>query len=1181
MKSTLLFLILIASVTFLFAGKGYDVTFSKASNDTYDLKFNLADYQFSNVSLKDVTYTRILFEGSIVSKEKGYASLPFIHASLQLGTNKNVSLLVTGKEYKDYYLEYPLVPSRGVIYRDQDPDEIPFEINPASIVDELYPADIARQTDPFIIRDVRGITIYVNPFRYNAAKNILRVYSSVTVQLTENNTLPINPLMGKNKILSVMNGIYRSVFINYQSNRDDLTIGEAGDILVICTSRDETAIDSFIEWKRQKGFLVTKEVVATGTNVKSLIQNQYDANNNLLYVQLVGDWPDIKSETLGYAAPMDPQLGCVVGSDEFADICIGRFSTNNENHVTIQVNKVIDYEKTPEVGGLWYDTFTGLASNQGPGDDNELDYEHIDVIYYDKLDPFTYNSFYPIYDPSAYPTMVNNAINTGTSIINYCGHGSSTSWITSGFSNSNVANLTNEHKLPFIISVACNNGDFHQTYGDCFAETWLKKENGGAVMFLGASISQPWDPPMRGQDYFMDILIGGYDYTAHSGQSGINTTEQRTTVGAIIFNGLTLMCIESGEQSDWETAKTWNTFGDPSMQVRTAPPEPVNLSNTLIMTGVPFKTMVTSNSIPVEGAMVTLSEAGEYFHGVTDATGSVSITHTLAPGYALVVVTGFNMETFYQTITVIHPSGAYVVFEYHEVNDRQGNGNNMIDYAETVKLSVALTNVGSDDANNVIATLSTNDVYTTINDNQENHGNILAGETVFVADAFEISMAGDVPDLHTIIFDITTEADNWTSSFMDVAHAPILKYGSYVISDPTGNNNGKLDPGETAELQITIENIGSSATYNVIGELIANSTYIDISQSSMNYGQIDGGSNGQQYYEIASDAATPPGHSVSFDFNMTANYGISGTGNFYFAVGQIPVLIIDMDGNNNSASKMITCLDNLSIGSEYTTAIPTDLELYASVFLCLGIYPDNHSLLSSEGQQLADYLNKGGNLYMEGGETWAYDQTTPVHGLFNISGLDDGISDMSNVIGQAGTMCDGMDYVYSGDNNYIDHLEPIGSAVPIFRNSSPDYGCGIAYSTITYKTIGSSFEFGGLIDGTSTKDLLMYKYLIFFGIDVIWRGTDEIIADEPGFSVYPNPVTSNVYIAIRLIETANVRLELYNLGGQKVYTIIDSEILAGNHVIDFKINSIFESGIYFLRYITNSLTKTQKLVILH
>ena len=297
------------------------------------------------------------------------------------------------------------------------------------------------------------------------------------------------------------------------------------------------------------------EVVATGTNVKTLIQNAYDANNNLLYVQLVGDWADIKCDASG-GSPMDPQLGCVVGSDEVADITIGRISSNSPSDVTVQIDKIINYEKNPETGAGWYSAAIGIASSQGPGDDGENDNEHIQVIWDNKLDPFTYNDFSPIYDPSANISMVNTAVNNGASIINYCGHGSPTSWGTTGFSNSNVANLTNGDKLPVIFSVACNNGNF-QDPGDCFAEAWVKKENGGAVLFLGATISQPWNPPMRGEDYFNDILIGGYDYSAYPQQNGISTTEQRTTIGAIVFNGLAVMTAESGNSDDWETVKTW------------------------------------------------------------------------------------------------------------------------------------------------------------------------------------------------------------------------------------------------------------------------------------------------------------------------------------------------------------------------------------------------------------------------------------------------------------------------------------------------------------------------------------------------------------------------------------------------------------------------------------------------
>ncbi|MFC2107262.1 C25 family cysteine peptidase [Bacteroidota bacterium] len=1179
--------ILILSLAFLFSGflfaqNGYDLSYQQTSQEI-EITFDLGNYDVTRIKKDNDEFSNIVFDGSIVTTKKGFAELPYIHASVMLALDKNYSLEIIEADYEDISLNYPMLPSRGVIYRNQHPDDIPYVIDNESIIDAFYPEDIAVQTDPFIIRDIRGTNVYVHPFRYNAVQNILRVYKSVRVKLTQNNTTPINPLFNQSEsIVREFDGIYNSIFLNYEANRDDLTIGQYGDILVICTSRDEAAIEPFIQWKKEKGYNVTKEVVSTGTNVTSLIQTAYDNNNDLLYVQLVGDWPDIKSNTLnGGAPPMDPQLGCVVGSDTYADICIGRFSSNNASHVTLQVDKTIAYEKTPEMGGTWYDVATGVASAEGPGDDNEYDIAHNNVIYNDKLDPFTYNSFNTIYDPGASISNVNIAVNGGTSVINYTGHGSATSWGTTGFNNSSAQNLSNGSKLPFVVSVACNNGDFHRTSGDCFAEAWMKNDN-GAIVFLGASISQPWDPPMRGQDYFMDALIGGYDYTAHAGQNGISTTEQRTTIGAMVFNGLTLMCTEAGANQDWETAKTWNTFGDPSLQLRTAAPEVMALSNTTIMVGVDFATTVSAGVGPFEGAMVTISQGGNYFTAITDASGSVTIPQTFTPGDALLVVTGFNLETIYQTVTVAPSGGAFVIYEYHDINDAAGNNNGVIDYNETVKLGLALTNVGTSEATNVDVSLSTVDVYTTIIDGTEVFGTIGIGETVYLADVFEISVGADVPDMHNLAFDLVSTGDaSWNSSFSDMAHAPALGFVSCIVSDPNGNANGKLDPGETAELFVTVENAGSSEAYNVVGELSSTSAYIDIVQSNMNYGQITGGNNAVQTFEVTADAATPAGHSASFDFDMTADHGISAAHNFFMVIGQIPVIVVDLDGNNNSADAMMACFANLGVGAEMQTTFPSDLNLYGSVFVCLGVYADNHVLSTTEGQQLADYLNTGGNLYMEGGDTWFYDDATAVHPLFGITGTEDGGGDLGNIQGQAGTFTEGMDYTYSGDNNWIDHMTATGSAFVIFENQTPGYVTAVANEGSTYKTIGASHEFGGLDDGTFTKDDLMKEYLIFFGIDGIWTGVDDGASNHTDVAIYPNPAYTNARVALSLESPANVSIELYNQQGQNMYSISEREFSEGNHVVDLKEISTFNAGIYFVRITTGNKITTKKLVIMH
>ncbi len=312
-------------------------------------------------------------------------------------------------------------------------------------------------------------------------------------------------------------------------------------------------------------------------------------------------------------------------------------------------------------------------------------------------------------------------------------------------------------------------------------------------------------------------------------------------------------------------------------------------------------------------------------------------------------------------------------------------------------------------------------------------------------------------------------------------HAAIVEMVEYSISDASGNNNGKIDPGETVQITINVANIGSSDAYNIEGELLCVDPYLEVTSGMMTYGDIEAGSNGDQTFTATADINTPAGHSVNMNLILSGDMGLSGSAAFTEVIGQIPVLIIDLDGNTNSASEMEDAMAAYDMVAEYSTSIPSDLSLYSSIFLCLGIYSDNHTLSSGEGQDFADFLNDGGNLYMEGGDTWYYDTQTTVHSMFGVNATEDGSGDLSTVAGQSGTFTDGMSFSYSGDNNWIDHIEPTGSAVAIFKNQAPSYTTGVANDAGSYKTIAASHEFGGLDDGASTKADLMAKYLEYFG----------------------------------------------------------------------------------------------------
>ena len=215
--------------------------------------------------------------------------------------------------------------------------------------------------------------------------------------------------------------------------------------------------------------------------------------------------------------------------------------------------------------------------------------------------------------------------------------------------------------------------------------------------------------------------------------------------------------------------------------------------------------------------------------------------------------------------------------------------------------------------------------------------------------------------------------------------------------------------------------------------------------------------------------------------NSSGN-GPATTTNIVYSGSQIPALVVDLDPNNSSAPTIEATLLEIGIDAIIVTELPTVLNIYTSIFVCLGVYSTNHVLTIDEGIILANYITNGGYLYMEGGDTWYWDNPTAVHSLFNINAISDGSGDLSTIIGVEGTMTDEMSFTYSGENNWIDHIEPIGDAETIFNNTNPAYGTAVAYDSGNYKTIGVSHEFGGLDDEDFTKAELMTAYVEFFGL---------------------------------------------------------------------------------------------------
>jgi PKD repeat protein len=1020
----------------------------------------------------------------------GAPDVPKLTFSLIIPDRARMNFRIIASSYTDYE-NFDIAPSKGTLMRDVEPSKVPYQYGKVYKADQFYPASLVDTRDPHIIRDLRGQTILVYPVQYNPVTKILRVYSDITVEFYKAGDDGVNPLIRKDRGIKINRSfapVYAHEFLNFD-NFDYTPVPDYGNLLVICYSQFMSAIQPYVNWKNAIGFptklVNVSDIGTTASSIKTYIANYYNANG-LTFVLLVGDGPQIPTNTGGgLGGPSDNAYGYIVGNDHYADVFVGRFSAENVAQVQTQVQRTIDYEQNPQfLTDDWYSTVIGIGSDQGPGDNGEYDYQHIRVQQ-SLLLQYTYTWNPELFDGSQGgndatgnpgPSNVSTAVNEGSGLILYCGHGSQTSWGTTGFSNGNVNQLTNQGKLPFIWSVACVNGDF--VNGTCFAEAWLRATQGGqptgAVAFLGSTINQSWNSPMAGQDEMTRILAEYYP------------SNIKRTYGGISMNGCMKM-IDAYGGDGANMADTWTIFGDPTLTVRTDNPATLTVTHDPLLFVGSTTLNVTCN---VNGARATAT-----LHDTIIATCLVvnnAAVLTFAPlqtpnDTVHLTVTDYNYLPDMSEIPVIAPNGPYVIYNNNHANDTTGNNNDLVDYGENILLTVYVKNVGVAPTSNLVVKVRTTDAYVSIVDSTENYGVVAPGAIKKVQDGYLFHTSNHIPDGHSVMFSLNSVDGNqtWSGNFSITAHAPELNMEHVILNDASGNNNGKLDPGETDELKIFIKNDGSSEAFNVLGHLISVNSYVTILQDQVTYGNLAGGDSSFQTFTVHVDSLAPQGQTAPFLFEITADKEITGSGAFNLVIGKKPLLIVDFDGNTNSGPDMKASVEALNLFADYTTTnIPDSLDLYSSVFVCLGVHPQNHVLSSNDGQKLVSYLNNGGNLYMEGGDTWFNDYQTSVHLMFNILPVADGAGDLGTLSGYSGTFTNGMSFVYGGDNNSIDHISPKSTAFHIFKNQSPAYDNVIANDDVTYKTIGSSFEFGGLTDAAypSTKMHLMEEYLNFFGI---------------------------------------------------------------------------------------------------
>lgn len=814
MKKITTLLILIAIAV---AGYAQNIQYTLLSSNQSEavVRVDFGTYHTETVTVDGIEIQKLHSADAYPVLKKGSPELLQSAFSLMVPEGSNPQTEILDAQFVEIP-NFALAPSKGKLYRNINPATIPYTKNADYQSAGYLLGSAAEVGEEYQLRDIHGVSIRVYPFDYNPLAQTLKVYSSVTVKVRYNSGRSFAQSQKNNR---TFDAIYCDHFLNYSGMRST-PVTEEGEILIIAPENFIPSMQPYADWKIRNGYPTEIVPLATaGSNanaIKTYITNYYN-EHNLAFVIIVGDNAQFPTPTIS-GNKSDNFFTELVGNDSYPDIILGKISAENVSQVETQVQRFIEYEQNPS-STEHFPVFMGIASNQGPGDNNEYDYQHIRNID-NKLQNYTYTSGYELFegsqgglDASGNPTaaMVSTAVNSGVGIITYCGHGDVQMWVTTSFNNSNVNYLTNVGKLPFILSVACVNGEYHT--GTCFAEAWLRATNSsdgqptGAVSMIGSTINQPWNSPMCAQDRMIDLLVG------------TTAGNQYFTYGGIVFNGMIHML---DVYNDVEVFRTWLIFGDPTLQVRTAIPENLEVShNEIIPVGVPSVTF----SSAVENAKIIVSKDGEVIAcgHIQNGEYNFDFPMTYLPTDTLrVLATATNYIPYEGFITFIPNNGPFVIvgdMALDEVSSPfvNDNINGLSEFGETMRVTPKIVNIGNATANNVIIRITTDDQYITLLDNTMSINSLASHDTVFGTQFFRFKVDDLAPANHNAVFnmEIVCNDDTMRQSKSVKLYAPDLDIVSLSIDDTeSGNGNHRADYGETFTCRIALNNMGNMPVVN-------------------------------------------------------------------------------------------------------------------------------------------------------------------------------------------------------------------------------------------------------------------------------------------------------------------------------------------------------------------------------
>lgn len=378
-------------------------------------------FYLDTIAVQEGVFTSISLPEASYLMEAGNPELPTLVVSSVVPNAGDVLSVVVEPDVVSLDV-LPVIPSKGSLSREVDPDSVPYSFSDTYQSGQWYPVDLGDQQEPFLLCDYRGVTVLLNVFRHNPVEGKLEVAREFDLVLT----FQIPTAVYRDSIAAGFAGIYQSLFRNFSWVNFGYT--RKLRMTIICADEFYEDVLPLRTWKMKKG--IDTRVVGLGeiTNpldpdtaeIRSFIHDQRFGPDQVTCFLLVGDHeqlPSLRAFDDPFAPPADPRY--VVFNPPYPSAFVGRLSGNSSQEIASQVDKILWFERLPvqqPPAWPWTRSALVMASRQS-GPRRTADSTYKNLMRDDLLQRYWQAD--KLYDCAASPGNITVRLDEGTAFVNF------------------------------------------------------------------------------------------------------------------------------------------------------------------------------------------------------------------------------------------------------------------------------------------------------------------------------------------------------------------------------------------------------------------------------------------------------------------------------------------------------------------------------------------------------------------------------------------------------------------------------------------------------------------------------------------------------------------------------------------------------------------------------------------